>query len=531
MLKPVLGLFSNEDELRDHLAERLELIEPGLKLLKTNYSVGSPQGANGVLDILAKDRYGCFVIIEIKRSEAAARQALHELSKYIAAFLTNGKVDEHKLRCFVVSTLWHELDTPLAYFRKTASVDIKGFHATAANGVVEIEERVLPPVDSLPKLCPDTRFVKAASGKSISCIANDLKRALVKAPMIRAALLRFETMVGFEDLAVLCIWRIADKDIDSVASVFGPEYAKCKRSYYYGWTEESSLLDWLIAQSSHISLEFGEMSLGTPEKIASMLNARPFSELLRLGAWPANDLVHNLEEMQRCLVAQDISPLGARANRYLFSTKSSPRTGPAWSYAVAAFASFVGFEKFWKTEVERFLKEIKGFPDVEFYAEDCRHFQFRIHQHLQNINAELSRFHINVLDAGGAKTHCLIGGWAWDGSTQPADEIALLIATYGSIDHARILLFSATDDRRYESAFRAHGFHPFVVEYDLTTNPPSGQIIWCNPCPKGIDFRHGLQKFVTSNPGYCKRIAKAYEQIPTVPDGSRLPVLIEIAGQ
>lgn len=530
MLKPVLGLFKNEDELRDHLADNLELIEPGLRLLKKNYPVDSPQGANGTLDILAKDKYGSFVIIEIKRSETAARQALHELSKYIAAFLATAHVDEQKIRCFVVSTLWHELDTPLAYFRQTAAVDVKGFQVTAPNGVIEVEERILPPVDCLPKLCPDTRFIQSTPGTPMSCIAEDLGRASARIPMVRAALLQFEPVAGHDDLAVLCIWRIADKEIESLASSLGPDYAKDRGGNYAGWAEESSVLDWLIEQSVHIKSEFGELRIGTPEKITTVLARRPFKELVRIGAWPAIDLVHDLEEMQRCVVAQDISSYGRRANRYLFNAKSSPRTGPTWNYLAAAFTSFVGFEKFWKSEVTRFLNSIQGAPDVIFYAEDCRHFQFRIHQHLHNSNAELSLFKITVVDATGANTHLLFGGWAWDGTTRPDNEIALLKATYGSIDWARRLLFSAVDNSRYESAYRAHGFHPFVLEYDMTTDPPSGQIIWCDPSPKNLDFQRGLQAFVKDNYDYCQRIAKVYEGIPAVPDGTRRPVLIEVTG-
>lgn len=530
MFKPVLGLFKNEDELRDYLAGSLELIEPGLKLLQKNYPVNSPQGANGKLDILAKDKYGSFVVIEIKRSESAARQALHELSKYIAAFLVTGHVDEQKIRCFVVSTLWHELDTPLAYFRETASVDVKGFQVTAPNGVLEVEERILPPVDCLPKLCPDTRFVKAILGTPMSCIATDLERATAKIPIVRAALLQFESVAGHDDLALLCIWRIADKEIENLASSLGPNYVKDSGGHYAGWEEESSVLDWLIEQSAHIESSFGELSIGTPEKITSVLKGRPFKKLIRIGAWPANDLVHDLEEMQRCVVAQDISSCGRRANRYLFNSMSSPRTGPTWDYIAAAFSSFVGFERFWKSEVDRFLKSIQGAPDVTFYAEDCRHFQFRIHQHLHNSDAELSLFKITVLDEKGVNTHLLYGGWAWDGTTRPGDEIALLKETYGSIDWARVVLFNAVDDSRYESAFRAHGFHPFVLEYDMTTAHSSGQIIWCDPCPENLDFQRGLQAFVKENHDYCQRIANVFKGIPAIPDGMRRLVLIEVAG-
>jgi hypothetical protein len=529
-LKPVLGLFDNEDQLRDFLASNLGLIEQGLKLVDKNYPVTTLQGADGALDILARDKHDSFVIIEVKRSESAARQALHELSKYLAAFVTTQHVDEHKLRCFVVSTLWHELDTPLAYFRSTVKVDVKGFEVTAPGGKVKVAERVLPPMDSLPKLCPDTLLLQATPGQSMTSIIDELKQASAKLPMVRAALLQFEHKAGHEDLAVLCLWRVADSELDNVRRTLGLDYRDNRGAHYPEWEEESAVLNWLMDQSTTIAPAFDEMRRGTPEKIASVLERRPFEKLVQLGSWPKKDLVHSLSEMQRCVVAQDISSSGRRANRYFFNGTSSPKAGPSWKYASAAFASFLGFEPFWQSEVERFLATVGNLSDVVFLGQDCRHFQFRIYQHLHNSNAQLSQFKITVSDAAGATTHIMMGGWAWDGETCPDNVIAQLIDTYGSVDEARIMLFSSKDDRRYESALRAHGFHPFVIELDKTTNEPD-KLYWHEPCPGNLDYVRGIEHFVASNSSYCEGIAQAYAGIPTEPDGSRRPVLFELTGQ
>ncbi len=528
-MKPVLGLFDNEDQFRDFLAVNLNLIEQGLRLVSTNYSVTTQQGANGALDILAKDKHGSFVIIEVKRSESAARQALHELSKYLAAFLTTERVDEHKLRCFVVSTLWHELDTPLAYFRSTTKVDVKGFEATALRGNVKVAERVLPPIDNLPKLCPDTRLVQVVPGHLMIAIINDLENALKKLPMVRVGLLQFEPQAGHEDLAVLCLWRVADSELEQVRTILGLDYCSNNAAYYPEWAEESNILDWIMDQSLAIAPNFNEMRLGTPEKITSLLEKRPFQKLVKLGDWPSRDLVHDLSEMQRCVVAQDISSSGRRSNRYLFNGSSSPKTGPSWKYMSAAFSSFIGFEPFWQSEVERFLATIGTSSDVEFYGYDTRHFQFRIYQYLNNSKAQLSQFKITVSDISGATTHLMIGGWAWDGETCPDDAIANLINTYGSIDLARVMLFSSKDDRRYESALLAHGFHPFVIELETTTN--QGNIYWCEPCPKNISLELGIDEFVARNKPYCQKIKEVYADIPPEPNGIRRAVFFELTGQ
>ncbi|MBB1073678.1 DUF91 domain-containing protein [Rhodoferax sp. 4810] len=531
---PVLGMFKSEDELRDHLAANLGLIEPGLTLITTNYPVTTLLGANGVLDILAKDTYGCFVIIEVKRSDQAARQALHELSKYISAFMTTQHVDEQKLRCFVVSTHWHELDTPLAFFRATATVNVKGFHVSAEQGSVKVHERTLLPVDSLPKLCPDTRLLQTKKGAMLS-VVDDLRKASALIPGIRAALLQFEPVSGHDDLAVLCMWRIGDDAIDSVNKTLGTDDVdegddiEPPSHRYESWSEEASVLDWLTSQCKEVKVEFATMRMGTPEKILAILETRRFKELFPIGAWPKNDLVHDLAEMERCVVAQDLGPSAPRTNRYFFKAKSSPRVGPSWAYTIRAFAAFVEFESFWRSEVERFLSQLEGTPDVTFFGQDIRHFHFRIHQHLEHSAAQLSQFSISVSDANGRSIRQLLGGWAWDGKTCPIDEVAQLKSTYGSIDQSRMAVISSSDVRRYEFAYRAHGFNPWVIELDKVNN--TGELITSYPGPRNIDVECGINVFVDKNRAYCERISKVYAAFPTGPGGGRTPLLFELTGE
>lgn len=69
----------NEAALRDFLAEHLDMVEPGLTLVKTEFHLANSNGASGFLDIFARAADGQLVIIEIKRSNSAAREAIQEL--------------------------------------------------------------------------------------------------------------------------------------------------------------------------------------------------------------------------------------------------------------------------------------------------------------------------------------------------------------------------------------------------------------------------------------------------------------------
>src|SRR5439155_21858295 len=110
-----------EDKIRDFLAEHLELLEAGLVLVEKEYRLPNPLGAGGKIDLVARDPFGHIVIIEIKRSDQAARQALNEVHKYTALFRTLQGLDETRVRVMVVSTEWHELLVPFSEYAETAA--------------------------------------------------------------------------------------------------------------------------------------------------------------------------------------------------------------------------------------------------------------------------------------------------------------------------------------------------------------------------------------------------------------------------
>lgn len=116
-----------ENQIRDFLAHNLNFIENGLTLIRTEYHLPNDNGADGFIDILAKDIYGMLVVLEIKKSNQAARQAIHELHKYVALLVSQG-ISIKKIRCIIVSTTWHELLVPFSSFQQSAEFHVDGFH-------------------------------------------------------------------------------------------------------------------------------------------------------------------------------------------------------------------------------------------------------------------------------------------------------------------------------------------------------------------------------------------------------------------
>jgi len=135
-----------EADIRDHLAAHLDLIEPGLTLVDIEFHLPNRDGASGFLDIFARDASGRLVIIEIKRTDAAAREAIQELYKYMPLLRVRFFVKDIDIRLILLSVAWHELATPYAEFAASAPYEVTAGAITLdAEGTPVAIEPVTPP--------------------------------------------------------------------------------------------------------------------------------------------------------------------------------------------------------------------------------------------------------------------------------------------------------------------------------------------------------------------------------------------------
>lgn len=133
-----------ESEIRACVAKNLHLIDPELILIKEEYSLIFTDGRKAFIDILAKDKYGCLTVIEIKKSDKSSRTTIQQMYKYAAFLKEKYRTEAAKIRCFVISTTWHELNAPFAEFKQTADYETKGFELSYSPDLPPVFHEVDP---------------------------------------------------------------------------------------------------------------------------------------------------------------------------------------------------------------------------------------------------------------------------------------------------------------------------------------------------------------------------------------------------
>lgn len=123
-----------ENELRDLLATQIEVLESGLKLVDKEAYLPNPIGTKSFVDLLALDSTNRYVLVELKRTAAASREAIHEIYKYTEAAKAHLGTRDDEVRVLLVSTDWRELLVPFSRFFADTTITVKGLLLTLNEG-------------------------------------------------------------------------------------------------------------------------------------------------------------------------------------------------------------------------------------------------------------------------------------------------------------------------------------------------------------------------------------------------------------
>lgn len=144
-----------EADLRDALSAQIEVLEPGLRLLEKERYIPSDLGTRSFVDLYATDANKHHVLIELKRSAPASREAIHEILKYAEAVKRFLGTRDDEIRVILASTDWRELLVPFSRFMAETKLAVRGLElSVSATGSISAQEVTPHPISRGRLLAP-----------------------------------------------------------------------------------------------------------------------------------------------------------------------------------------------------------------------------------------------------------------------------------------------------------------------------------------------------------------------------------------
>lgn len=185
----------DEASLRDLLAKDIGVIEAGLSLLDKEKYIPNSLGTRGFIDLYARDKNGHHVLIELKRSNAASREAIHEVLKYVEGVKRHLGARDDEIRVIIASTEWDELKVPFSRFVADTTISVVGLYLMVdASGNVSAHPVAPQPITGGRHLAPwhelnlyvdEASLQKGISGYEAACKLkgiNDYVLVVLRAP-------------------------------------------------------------------------------------------------------------------------------------------------------------------------------------------------------------------------------------------------------------------------------------------------------------------------------------------------------------
>lgn len=135
-----------EHIIRDWLVANPDFIEQGLRVVEKEHYLPDETGTSGFIDILCNDVYNNFVIVEVKRSDAAARQTFTEVLKYAQLIKNRYNARNSEIRIIIVSTHWNEIIQAFSNLCFESRFTIKGLqiYINEQTKIPETKEEIVP---------------------------------------------------------------------------------------------------------------------------------------------------------------------------------------------------------------------------------------------------------------------------------------------------------------------------------------------------------------------------------------------------
>jgi hypothetical protein len=501
-----------ETQLRDELAARPSLVEVGLSTIAKNYHLPNSEGTRGFVDVLARDRHGTFVVIEIKRSDSTAREAIHEVLKYCELLRAERGLRRDQLRAIIASIKWRELLVPFSEMSRVTEYPIEGIQLTIDEGSLESlrTERITP----LP----------VPLERDLSALALRLPlESPDQASMLWPTIVRVLADLGIDDALGIII---GNESLTMLHVALGTVVEGDPRLPTPPADEEDILeeapegqeKEYLVA--SHALSQLPNSELVSPERLTRIMYSNRLEVLFVLRAGRYEDQADLVDDDEAVSLAEGTGGW----NQVMVTLTGRPSHSLAWrrlrtrlDYALFGNPRWTRLMKLWLDELER------TFPsgDVVLHVYNpCDLMAALVHS---GLGGDLPRLLPQIeggLDVPGRDGRLLHGTLVWDGRSA-ATATAAIRSVYASpadwgmarasgnvwADDLQMLEALGLDYALFEFAPDGVGGPWLLDEQDeaLVRLPPSGEMEWsgCRPLPQWlqevdlVDLMHQYRSVMT----------------------------------
>lgn len=508
--------MTTEAQIRDYIANNLDMIEPELKLIGKEYQLTNKDLTKGFIDILAKDRFGNFVIIELKKSKNPAKSAIHEFHKYVALIKQIYKAQDGKIRCILLSREWKELLIPFSNFvHQTPNYQIEGYQ------IIEDES-------GIPESCKKISIVpkKIIDGKVEICPYQViyLYDSESKKNQAEPVLMNILSEIGSSFIIFSLTYRGSNSNViypfgHYLVSLAINEDMYSEVTSRTGIRIDQKMLDsteWYVEQEilsligNQIFSYTSSVENGYSEKFNSALSSHWIIEkVVRFGNEISSPDIYTDEEL-----TTKVKGLEGQHSA-VYHVKGSPQYGKRWQEIREEFSSVLIGNKLWKKAIDIYLDEVEIFNYIDNVAitiYNPNNVTFTLIKMVEDNAKYLPILEIAVEEINTRKVKVFLSMLHWNGKIVDQSPEQIIDSIFGSLNNFYLCTHFNEAYFKNETVLLNHGliykFAEFYIEdnHIIKMQPISIRKNRISRDDSYMDTILGMNEFVEANRYYLKAL-------------------------
>lgn len=511
-----------ESEIRGCVANNLHLIDPELILIKEEYPLLFKDGRRAYIDILARDKYGCLTVIEIKKSDKSSRTTIQQMYKYAAFLKEKYRTESAKIRCFVISTTWHELNAPFAEFKQTSDYETKGFELSYSPDLPPVFCEVNPEFITGNSQPLDNFFLftferDSERDQSLESLTNLLK----KIPSLNHVIFSLNTPESKKHSArgydldshpfsiALVTFTGNSAFIEEELSRLSPsaeQLSPLLKAHLARWEKapEAPLRNEIISRFLRLSGNFGPFKGYAPHSLNNIFGVSDFDIDPIIGGPMFDDGFFSVGE------AVDMACGVCGQNPYIFNTHISPARPEHFNSTSADLKKFLKTNTRWASAINELLSSLDESDSLQIQIfNPLNIFGFFNDLYVAGTSERLAHLHALVTKKDGTE-YAYFGTLNWNGRKTHPPILEAIESTYPSLDmfRTRSVINSIT---QYDEALSSQYDLSYEL-FDLSRNlvyTPHQEEKWRTS--DGVPFNN-LQDFVNTHSDLIVEIGEFFKK-------------------